>query len=859
MTAFWRRPLVTCALTFLLLCCSSSFSQQTPADRGSPAILELNTQDVGAHRFIAAHGRRSQIAGYASGDLEIWCYPFQILSGYRVSFIPEGQTIPIDGREILRRVVYRPDSVTRIYLGPGFVVRERLFVTLDRPAAILTYTVRSEHPIDIVVHATPVLNLMWPAGLGGQATAWDSDLNAYVLSEPEHGYSAVAGSPQIALHDEPDNSTAPTAAETDIGFTLRPVSGAAQIFVVLNAAHAAGLGAAYRELIHDAGKLESEFSQHLVEYQQTLPHLQTPDERVNRAFAWSQIALDQAWVCNTDLGCGSVAGYGPSRGQRRPQYDWFFAGDGLVAVDAALSAGGTIYARDELEFILSYQDAKTGMIWHELAQSAAFIDWAGKYPYMFVHVDITFQFLSELGRYAVATGDLGFVRAHWKAIEAAYQYCRTVIDAKTGLPAIPEGKEGGNEQDRMSDDFGLSISWVEASSAFAQLATLSGHADLADQASAAAQAARAAIPSRYWDSARSFWISGHTVTGRSMPERRSGPPEALTLDLFSRHQQEVLLDQVASSAFETDWGVRGIGADSTAFDPQSYAKGSVWPLQTASLAQAFWSEHRPVTALSIWQSLAPLASLDSLGHFPEVLAGDVYQPQSESVPEQTWSSSGFLIATIRGLLGLQIDSLSRTLTFAPRLPANWHDLSLSNLSIGDKSVSLAFHYDTESLSLAVENSGPPFQLQFNPTLPLGAMLRGASLNNQLLAADIQDYPQQTEARIAALVPHGKSEVRLEWQGGVSVVLENPDPVLGEPSAGLRIVDVHLEGRRLVIEADAPEGQESHLQLMTTWTVANSTGIAAQPAVGGPVELTFPATSAGSASYHRVLAAIEFKP
>lgn len=233
--------------------------------------------------------------------------------------------------------------------------------------------------------------------------------------------------------------------------------------------------------------------------------------------------------------------------------------------------------------------------------------------------------------------------------------------------------------------------------------------------------------------------------------------------------------------------------------------------------------------------------------------------QSESVPEQTWSSAGFLISTIHGLLGLQIDSLKRALTFAPRLPAHWHDLSLSNISLGGASISLAIHSDSESLSLVVENSGAPFQLQFNPNLPLGAVLRGASFNNHPVAATIHNYPEQTEAQISALVPRGKSEFHLEWRGGVFIVLENPEPILGEPSTGLRIIGIYLEGMRLTIEGDAPEGRESHLQLVSPWTIENSTGVATQPVGGGEIELTFPAASAGSASYHRVKAAIEFKP
>ena len=81
----------------------------------------------------------------------------------------------------------------------------------------------------------------------------------------------------------------------------------------------------------------------------------------------------------------------------------------MVAVPALIAAGQYDRARQELEFILKYQDQKTGMIWHELSQSAALLDWP-KYPYMFVHVDLTFDFLSTIGDYFSATGDQDFVK-----------------------------------------------------------------------------------------------------------------------------------------------------------------------------------------------------------------------------------------------------------------------------------------------------------------------------------------------------------------------------------------------------------------------------------------------------------------
>ena len=137
--------------------------------------------------------------------------------------------------------------------------------------------------------------------------------------------------------------------------------------------------------------------------------IETPDANLNRDLAWAEIALDQAWVCNPYLGCGLVAGYGPSRGARRPQYAWFFAGDAMVAVQALLSAGEYDRARAALDFIAKYQDPKTGMIWHEMSQSAGLIDWVGKYPYMFVHVDISFQYLNTVAEYVAKSGDKRFL------------------------------------------------------------------------------------------------------------------------------------------------------------------------------------------------------------------------------------------------------------------------------------------------------------------------------------------------------------------------------------------------------------------------------------------------------------------
>src|SRR6202453_52499 len=476
------------------------------------AQLSFQTDSVAPERFIAAHGRKAIVMGYASAGLELWAYPLQIISGYELGLRPAGDTTETAGSALLRRVTYDPEAITRTYIGPDYIVRERLFVPLNEQAILITYTVECRHSIDIVVHFTPVLDLMWPASLGGQSTQWDPAASAYIRSQTLHTYSAFIGSSQVISHDEVLNSAQPGTPGKRLAFALRTGGNSNPSVTVVVARNDEGSSRApprMRDLLGSEAKFEMEARSHYAELLGSTLQIETPDDSVNQQLAWAQIALDQAWVCNPVLGCGLVAGHGPSRDARRPQYAWFFAGDALIAIEALVNTGAYDRACEALAFIAKYQDAATGMIWHALSQRADPADWATRYPYMFVHVDISFHYLTAVERYISASGDTPFLQQHWPGIEAAYRYCASLINAEDGLPRIPSTKEGGDEQNRLSDDLGLSASWVAASAAFARLAQLSGHAAQAGEAMRLSEKASRATALRYWDDRRQSWIDGY--------------------------------------------------------------------------------------------------------------------------------------------------------------------------------------------------------------------------------------------------------------------------------------------------------------------------------------------------------------
>lgn len=797
-------------LVLSVLLASSLFAQSAPPVLQSEAVFP--------RRFLAAHGERAIVEGYSSSGLESWIYPYQIFRGYRLAVRRAADSSAVDSLLLLRRVEVTPSTVSRIYTGPDFVLREELFVPRERAGLLITYTVDSPEPVDVLLRLTPVMDLMWPAAAGGQSASW-SEANAGYLLRSGDGALALISSPQMTAHDVLWNSTQNSLAG-EIGMTLR-VSGAQPTVLAV----AAGTSAAAKEeelardvrvLWADSAQLHEESAAHYAKLIERSLQIETPEPAVNTALQWAAIALEQSWVCEDDLGCAYVAGYGPSRSARRPQYQWFFAGDGMISASAAVELGDFAHARQELDFILKYQDAESGMMWHELTLSAGRFDWKNKFPYMFVHVDLAFQFLSAVQNYVEKSGDKAFAREHWPQIEAAYRYCRSTLDAATGLPRIPASKSGANEQDKLSDELSLSAAWVEAARAYSALASYVNDQEASRQARMDAESASPQIVPRYWNAAANSFFSAHTQDGHPVTSHSLAELSLLEPSLpLPAQQRRAVLDRLSGSDFQTDWGSRGM-APGEGYAPATYSKGSVWPISTAEMANTLWSNQRPWSAEAVWRTLFAGTAIDSLGHLPEVYNGAFFQTQEEGVPEQTWSSAALLHATVDGLLGLhpKTSGAQDMLTFAPNLPAQWDFVRVRNVRLGGRNIALELRRDSQGLVLNAENSGEPFVLDFRPLLPLGARLGKAHERGGAQFTLLPTSPEECETRAVAEVriPHGTAQLQVSFVGGTSLIVPPPEIAIGERSRSYKLRSACIEGERIHFRLDARGDHPTLLRL-----------------------------------------------
>jgi hypothetical protein len=784
------------------------------------AQSEMRLQFSAANRFVSVHGRRAWAGGNANGGLEIWAGALQIASDVRPEFRREGDISTFTAAHTVADVAVEPEQLSRTYIGPDFAVREDIRAAPEQAAVLIRFTVRAVAPVQIIVRFRPSLNLMWPAAIGGQSTHWDSAHSAYILTEPTREFGAVVLAPGASAHDEPLNNM--KRWNPELAIALDPHTPQI-LFAPMSSLPAetlsdGELSALNHLLASDAGEQQS-----LTRYRDLLAsnaQIETPEPDLNRALAWAEVDLDQEWFCSERLGCGFVAGFGPSRQSRRPQYAWFFAGDGMVALRAALNEGDFPHARDELKFISKYQN-QDGMIWHELSLSAPYLDWPNKYPYMFVHADLTYPYISSVADYVRRSNDLELLRQLWPSVQKAFTYGASLLGSDK-LPRIPAGKLGADEQNPLTDELGLSAAWISACEDYAFLSDLMGQRADGSNAMRLASAARAAFPLRYWNSRENTSIQGYTRDGTAVPDRGLGAVESAQLHVFSETQLHQMLEQLASWRFQSDWGTRSLPVGDTGYNPTGYVQGSVSAIHTANVARAFWERHHPETAFQIWHSLIPWFWLDSPGHMHELLQGNVYMPQSESVPEQTWSSAAFLSAAWEGLFGLSINAEAGLITLAPHLPATWDQATLRSVPVGKANLTFSFKQSSDRLTLHIENPGEPVQLLYSPALPLGARDVTAKDGTQMLPVHVAKNEQDLHAVLHVEIPHGGNDIEVNYKGGISLVARNDsDPIVGEPSSSLKLISLALDGDVLHLGVDLVGERSNRLEIITDRTIANA--------------------------------------
>ncbi|HEX3220809.1 MAG TPA: amylo-alpha-1,6-glucosidase, partial [Candidatus Limnocylindria bacterium] len=162
-----------------------------------------------------------------------------------------------------------------------------------------------------------------------------------------------------------------------------------------------------------------------------------------------------------------------------------------------------------------------------------------------------------------------------------------------------------------------------------------------------------------------------------------------------RRGRQVAARQMAPDMF-SGWGIRTLSAQHPAYNPFSYHRGSVWPVEQATIGFGF-------ARYGCWGELHRLARgfFDSTDLFiehrlPEVIGGvqrDELHPHPGVYPHscepQGWSASA-VVQVVQALLGMVAFAPMGLLIVDPHLPEWLPDLRLRGLRVGKATLDIRF-------------------------------------------------------------------------------------------------------------------------------------------------------------------------
>jgi glycogen debranching enzyme len=772
-------------------------------------------------------GRKFAVLGSESGTFEAWAYPLKILRDFEISFFIGSSTRPIPGRDIVHFVEAAPAVTTLTYVFQSFTVRASFITAVDEPGAVILLAVDSVEPLTIVCGFLPVLQPMWPAGLGGQYAYWDDGLKAYLISEPRRLNHGLVGSPAAeGMSYTPAHMLADTPNEFKI--IVADPAGVRDKFIPLILAGGRGDGEAvkgvYRRLEADPRAVYRQ-AEHFRGLRADTLRLSTPDKDLDLAFEWAKVALDNLLVDNPDLGLGLVAGLGPSGSGGRPGFGWFFGTDAFFNSLSLNGYGAFSATRAALTFIRERQRAD-GKIMHELSQAAGFVDWFKDYPYGYIHADTTPYYIVAVGDYVFRSGDLDFLKDSWASLDRAFQYCLStdanadglMDNRRAGLGALEFGALTGIET-----DIYLGAVWVEACRVMEKLALLA--ADRKTAAAAAGRFSRAseAFETKFWDETAGYYAYAFNAQGQRVAEVTPWPAVGLFFRLGTPEHALKTLERLNREDMTTDWGIRMMSEQSRFYEPLNYNYGACWPFLAGYAAAALYEHGQDLQGFALIKAGVRHTFDNGLGYITELFSGHQNIWPAEAVPHQGFSTGGLVLPLLRGLLGLEGDAPAKEIVFRPRLPGDWPGIEVENFKLGKASIGLSLRREPGRLTLRISGSSlEGWRMTFNPSLAGCSGLGGVRVNGRAVSPVIEGSGH----------PFAPS---LSWTLGPSDTLEmdlrpaadfmGPDSFsrTGDSNHGLKVVRVVQGGERLTAEVEGLAGREYGLPLLNPGLVAGVEG------------------------------------
>ncbi len=200
----------------------------------------------------------------------------------------------------------------------------------------------------------------------------------------------------------------------------------------------------------------------------------------------------------------------------------------------------------------------------------------------------------------------------------------------------------------------------------------------------------------FWMEHEGYFAMGLDSRKRQIRSIASDPGHCLASGIVEESLAHRVADRMLAPDMFSGWGVRTLAASHPAYNPFSYHRGSVWPVENAvfALAMARYGLHDHMTTIA--KAQFETAALFDYRRLPEVFAGhqrDAEHPFPALYPKanwpQAWSASA-PFTLLQAMLGIYPYAPLNVLLVDPHLPEWLPQIVVRGLRVADATVTIGF-------------------------------------------------------------------------------------------------------------------------------------------------------------------------
>jgi len=380
----------------------------------------------------------------------------------------------------------------------------------------------------------------------------------------------------------------------------------------------------------------------------------------------------------------------------------------------------------------TFREEQPGKIMHELRRGEmAGLRAVPHTPY-FGSIDATALWLLLVAELAVWTGDLDAFELRVPAVDAALRW----VDG----PGDPDG-DGFVEYERRSRAGLRNQGWRDSADAvqhddgtpvegLVALAESQGYVyyakrrlaavygqlgdvERAERLSQDAARLKRAFNERFWMEDEGFYAMALDGEKRQVRPVSSTIGHALWSRIVAEEHVPAVVERLMAPDMFTGWGVRTLSKQAAFYNPVSFYNGSVWPFDTALIANGMKKHGYVQEAGRLAWGLVEAATAHEYARLPEIFCGFTRQSTDRPVsfpmacsPDANSSAALFLV--LQSMLGIYAQAEENIVyVHNPVLPRWLGEVTLSNLRVGRTSMRLRFRREGGQTSFSVlDKQGP---------------------------------------------------------------------------------------------------------------------------------------------------------